>query len=475
MPEHRRLQVLGVVGSLMASLGAGAAYALSQPLYGTADESAHANHAYNLWHGHLVRSLEPMTMPQLWGFRAPFDWTAQHPPLFYVLEAPLVGPLTDAGRLLAAGYAGRALSAVFAGLLVLAVMWAARGVAPKRPDLMVAAGVLTAISPMVVPAAGLILNDTLFAMWAALLVGQTARMVRSGITTPGAAVFALAGCGALGTRLPGAVFIIMCAGALTLAWLITGPRRGVGMVRVVAACVAPVVVNAWFYLRNREMTGNLAGARPDLVGQPGPGKNRTFRSFPEAVADPTVWKGFFATHGFDLVDSNLAAAVLLGFPLAVALAVAIALVWRRRAARAQIVVGLLFLGLVTGVLVLQLHYVAGGGGASWRYIMPVVVATSIATGWVLTLLPRLVWLSLPGWVAATFVPFAAFVAPPNDGAVGSGLTVAPMFPVEAGVALVISAVGVGLATVAGCALAARRGGAGGGAGAVGPRRAGWSV
>lgn len=457
MPDRRRLQVLGVVGSVLASLGAGAAYALSQPLYGTADESAHANHAYNLWHGHLVRSLEPMTMPQLWGFRAPFDWTAQHPPLFYVLEAPLVGPLTDAGRLLAAGYAGRALSAVLAGLLVVAVMWAARAVAPKRPDLMVAAGVLTAISPMVVPAAGLILNDNLFAMWVALLIGQTARMLRSGVTTPGAAVFAVAGCGALGTRLPGAVFIVMCAGILTLAWLVTRPRRWVDMGRLVAACLVPVVVNAWFYLRNREMTGNLAGARPDLVGQPGPGKNRTFRTFPEAAADPTVWKQFFATHGFDLVDSSTAAAVLLGIPLAVALAAAAALAWRRRATKAQILVGLLFVGLVTGVLVLQLHYVAGGGGASWRYLMPVVVVTSIATGWALTLVPRLVRLSMPAWVAATFVPFAVFVAPPSDGAVGDGLTVAPMFPAAAGIAVVIAAVGVGLATFAACTLAARRG------------------
>lgn len=457
MPDRRRLQVLGVVGSVIASLGAGAAYALSQPLYGTADESAHANHAYNLWHGHLVRSLEPMTMPQVWGFRAPFDWTAQHPPLFYVLEAPLVGPLTDAGRLLAAGYAGRALSAVLAGLLVLAVMWAAKGVAPKRPDLMVAAGVLTAISPMVVPAAGLILNDNLFATWVALLVGQTVRMLRSGITTPGAVVFALVGCGALGTRLPGTVFILVCAGVLTLAWLITKPRAPMGMVRLVAACVVPVVVNAWFYLRNREMTGNLAGARPDLVGQPGPGQNRTVRTFPEAVADPTVWKGFFATHGFDLVNSNLAAAVLLGIPLAVALAAAAALAWRRRADTAQILVGVLFLAIVFGVLVLQLHYVADGGGASWRYLMPVVVVTSIATGWVLVLVPRLARLSMPAWVAATFVPFAAFVVTPSDGALGGGLTVAPTFPAEAGVALVISALGVGLATFAACASAAGRG------------------
>lgn len=455
MPDRRRLQVLGVVGSVVASLGAGAAYALSQPLYGTADEAAHANHAYNLWHGHLVRSLEPMTMPQLWGFRAPFDWTAQHPPLFYVLEAPLVGPLTDAGRLLAAGYAGRALSAVLAGLLVVAVMWAARGVAPKRPDLMVAAGVLTAISPMVVPTAGLILNDSLFAMWVALLVGQTARMLRTGVTTPGAAVFAVAGCGALGTRLPGAVFIVMCAGMVALAWLVIRPRRWPDMVRLVVACLVPVVVNAWFYLRNREMTGNLAGARPELVGQPGPGKNRTFRTFPEAVADPTVWKGFFATHGFDLVDSNLAAAVLLGIPLAVALAAAAVLTWRRHATKAEILVGLLLVGLVTGVIVLQLHYVTGGGGASWRYIMPVVVVTSIATGWALTLVPRLVWLSVPAWVTATFVPFAMFVARPGEGAVGGGLTVAPMFPAEAGIAVMVSAIGVGIATFAACALAAR--------------------
>lgn len=321
---------------------------------------------------------------------------------------------------------------------------------------MVAAGVLTAISPMVVPAAGLILNDNLFATWVALLVGQTVRMLRSGITTPGAAVFAVVGCGALGTRLPGAVFILMCAGVLSLAWLITRPRRLAGMVRLVVACVVPVAVNAWFYLRNREMTGNLAGARPDLVGQPGPGKNRTFRTFPEAAADPTVWKGFFATHGFDMVESNLAAAVLLGIPLAVALAAATALAWRRRAAKAQILVGLLFLGLVTGVLVLQLHYVARGGGASWRYIMPMVVVTSIATGWVLALVPRMVCLSIPAWVAATFVPFAAFVAPPSEGAIGDGLTVAPTFPAEASAALVISAVGVGLATFAACALAARR-------------------
>lgn len=455
-----RLWILGLVANLITGAGVCAGYALSSPLYGAKDEVAHVDHAYQLWHGTLISVGDPMRMPQIWGYTLPFDWTGQHPPLFYLLLAPVVGPLTDAGHLLAAGMAARGVSVVITCLVVAAVMWTVRQIVPGRPEVSVAAGLVTALSPGLTRLGGVVFNDNLFVLWATLLVGQSVWLLRHGARTRGLVLFGLYAAAALGTRLPGVVVIGVCAAALGLVWLFLGPRRGrasswtgglADVGRLSVAVGLAIAVNGWFYVRNFLDTGNWSGMQTDLVGKAGgPLHAREVRPVLDVATDPDIWRQLLIPPA--LQEHLVIGAVLTLAPLALGLAVGLRALAPARRDRVRVATALLVLALSVVIVAIQLKYAAGGGGAYWRYLLPLTVVTSLATALGLAAARRLVGPVTAVWATAMFVLFVAHIAPPNP--TGGDLATAPVFQtaawVAAGVAGAAAVLAVVAATLLGC-------------------------
>lgn len=441
-PTAPQLWTAGLIANLITCAGVCAGYALSSPLYGTKDEVAHVDHAYQLWHGTLIGIGDPMRMPQIWGYTLPFDWTGQHPPLFYLLLAPVVGPLTDAGHLLAAGMAARGIALVITCLVVAAVMWTTRQIVPSRPEVSVAAGLVTALSPALTRLGGVVFNDNLFVLWATLLVGQTVWLLRHGSRTGGLVLFGLYAAAALGTRLPGVVFIGLCATTLGLVWLF-GPRRDwTGILRLGVAVLLAVAVNAWFYIRNFRATGNWSGMQTDLVGKPGgPLQEREVRPVLDVATDPDIWRQLLIPPA--LQEHVTIGAVLTLAPLVLGLVVGLRAFSRTRREPVRVATALLLLVLTVVVIGIQINYAAGGGGAYWRYLIPLTVVTSLLTALGLTVTPRFAGPAVAVWAAASFAVFAAHIAPPNPA--GGDLATAPVFQSAAWVATGVA----GVACVAG--------------------------
>ncbi|WP_406031629.1 hypothetical protein OG801_23635 [Nocardioides sp. NBC_00163] len=441
-PTAPQLWTAGLIANLITCAGVCAGYALSSPLYGTKDEVAHVDHAYQLWHGTLISIGDPMRMPQIWGYTLPFDWTGQHPPLFYLLLAPVVGPLTDAGHLLAAGMAARGIVLVITCLVVAAVMWTTRQIVPSRPEVSIAAGLVTALSPALTRLGGVVFNDNLFVLWATLLVGQTVWLLRHGSRTGGLVLFGLYAAAALGTRLPGVVFIGLCATTLGMVWLF-GPRRDwSGILRLGVAVLLAVAVNAWFYLRNFRATGNWSGMQTDLVGKPGgPLQEREVRPVLDVATDPDIWRQLLIPPA--LQEHVTIGAVLTLAPLVLGLVVSLRALSRSRREPVRVATALLLLALTVVTVGIQLKYAAGGGGAYWRYLIPLTVVTSLLTALGLAATPRLAGPAVAVWAAAAFAVFAAHIAPPNPS--GGDLATAPVFQSAAWVATGIA----GIACVAG--------------------------
>ncbi|WP_328531751.1 hypothetical protein OG984_11740 [Nocardioides sp. NBC_00368] len=443
-PTAPQLWTAGLIANLITCAGVCAGYAFSSPLYGTKDEAAHVDHAYQLWHGTLIAIGEPMRMPQIWGYTLPFDWTGQHPPLFYLLLAPVVGPLTDAGHLLAAGMAARGVALVITCLVVAAVMWTTRQIVPSRPEVAVAAGLVTALSPALTRLGGVVFNDNLFVLWVTLLVGQTVWLLRHGPRSRGLVLFGLYAAAALGTRLPGVVFIGLCASTLGLVWLFTGGRRDwAGVLRLGVAVLLAVAANAWFYVRNFRATGNWSGMQTDLVGKAGgPLQEREVRTVLDLATDPDIWHQLLIPPA--LQEHVVVGAVLTVGPLLLGLVVGLRAFSRERREPVRVATALLLLALTAVIVAVQLNYAAGGGGAYWRYLLPLTIVTSLLTALGLTVTPRLAGPLVGVWAAATYAVFVAHIAPPNPA--GGDLATAPVFQnaawVAAGVAGVACAVGV---------------------------------
>ncbi|WP_316311715.1 hypothetical protein, partial [Clavibacter michiganensis] len=111
------------------------------------------------------------------------QWVAQHPPLYYLVLAPVVGPLFDSGDALAAVLAGRVMSAVMAGGVVLASAWAAWRCFPTARLLPGAVAVVTAFAGMLVQQGGSIYNDVLFVLFSVLGCGIAGAALRTGVTS----------------------------------------------------------------------------------------------------------------------------------------------------------------------------------------------------------------------------------------------------------------------------------------------------
>lgn len=446
-PTARQLWTAGLIANLITCAAVCAGYALSSPLYGSKDEVAHVDHAYQLWHGTLIAIGDPMRMPQIWGYTLPFDWTGQHPPLFYLLLAPVVGPLTDAGHLLAAGMAARGVVLVITCLVVAAVMWTTRQIVPSRPEVAVAAGLVTALSPALTRLGGVVFNDNLFVLWATLLVGQTVWLLRHGPRTRGVVLFGLYAAAALGTRLPGVVVIGLCAATLGLVWLFTGPRRDwAGVFRLGIAVLLAVAANAWFYVRNFQATGNWSGMQTDLVGKAGgPLHEREVRSVLDVATDPDIWHQLLIPPA--LQERVAVGIVLTTVPLVLGSVVGLRALSRERREPVRVATALLLLALTVVIVAIQLNYAAGGGGAYWRYLLPLTIVTSLVTALGLTVTPRMAGPLVGVWAAATYAVFAAHIAPPNPS--GGDLATAPVFQTAAWVAAGVAGAAcvVGVATV----------------------------
>jgi 4-amino-4-deoxy-L-arabinose transferase-like glycosyltransferase len=435
---------LAVVATLAAAALLAAAFALSHRLFGVGgDEMAHFDYAYQIWLGRLPVFEDGLVVNPPWGTHPPTQWTAQHPPLFYLLIAPLVGPLVDDGRYLAAGYAARAASAVIATGLTTAIMWLGREVAPHRPALWLSAGLVAAVNPPVVIFGGAVYNDNLMVAFSTLLIAVTVRMLRVGPTAVTLALFGVFMAGALWTRASAVVPVGACGLVLGLAWLLRRPPAWRAIIGLGCASLAAVASIAWFYLRNLRLAGNLFGARlgEDLAYL----RNRVERPFHEVIFDPAVWRGWHAAWGYSVVDPLWSAGLLVGVPLLVSGVLAVRRILRTREPY-EIWTVLMLAGLVIGIIVVQAEYTANRGGTSWRYLKPLLPAIALGVAWALTASRRLAPLLIPLWVSAAVLPLAAgcikHLVQPN------AQSTAPNFPLATSVALTMGVAAVALAVIA---------------------------
>jgi hypothetical protein len=123
-PVSRRFHRIGVGGLVLAIVGAATAFAaLSKALY-TSDETAHMDYAYQVWLGRLPVFQHGLLFRPPGANVPPVQWEAQHPPLFYLITAPVVGPLINGGHWLSAVLAGRACCVVVAAACIVALSWA---------------------------------------------------------------------------------------------------------------------------------------------------------------------------------------------------------------------------------------------------------------------------------------------------------------------------------------------------------------
>jgi hypothetical protein len=401
------------VFAVLASL----AIAFGSPPFLTGDEVAHIDYAVELWHGHLPVFERGMQIHQTFGPVVLVQIAAQHPPLFYAIAAPFVGPLWDSGHQYEAVIAGRSVSAVFSGLVVVASAWAAARVLPGRPAVAATTSVVVAGSGMFLLVGGAAYNDLPAVFFSALAVGIAASALRRGLSVRLVVLGTVVGTLGMLSRFSFIALFVGLVAAFALApW--TSARgaeraRGRGVVAHVLGVASVVVVAAlgagWFYLRNLRLTGNVQGSHVAYAEQ---NLDRHTFGFVDSITTPSMWARMFGLYRGHLPSDTPVQWVLLLVPAALAVAVLVLVVARRRRAAGagedtardlddgrwprNALVAAMLTGVAGVVVFSQIEFWMNGGAANARYLLPALPVFAIVMAIGLTGLGRVVAAAVSG-------------------------------------------------------------------------------
>ncbi|WP_022902652.1 hypothetical protein [Curtobacterium sp. B8] len=406
-----------LAATLFVLVAAVARIASTEPLSST-DESAHVDYALRVWHGQLPVLMDGVRFQPGFGHHPPVQWVAQHPPLYYVLLAPLVGPLVDAGHPVQAVVAARIVNAIIVAGIVPAAAWAASRCFPEVRRLPATVAVVSGFTAVLVVQAGVVYNDSLAALLGALACGVAGAALRSGVTPRLLVCGALVAAAGMTTRLSFALWLVAVAVAFLLARTVRLGRLQGLWARVVVALV-PVVAAAaasgWFWVRNTIVAGSFSGrpkAWPGWVPRP-------HFTDQEVATKPAFWKQLFALYrgALDLRDA-VPWILLLAPVLLLAVSLVVLLVRRITTRRGQnpgrssapgdgwprtLVVAMLVTVVVLFVLV-EIRYMAGGGAPINRYTLSVWAPIAIALAAGLRASRHAAVVLVPAWTLLSLVP-----------------------------------------------------------------------
>ncbi|MDP2289563.1 MAG: hypothetical protein Q8M22_00140 [Actinomycetota bacterium] len=277
-PDQARAVRLGVSGAVLAIVALGLLGAYSLPLFSLPDEPAHYGYAAEVADGRLphIEDLVPVDgiapLEELMNDRDEVRrtiWTANHPPLFYVIEAVPIGIGRATDRELGAMHAGRVLVVLIAGGAVVAVAWLTRLLVPRRPVVAVVAAGVAALLPAMINTSSYLYNDSLAVLTSTLAFGAGVLWLVRGPSTPRLAFAAVTCALAASTRASG----LLVVGVVGLAVLIgsvihaaadRGERPASRATRAVSLLAPAAVVGAavvatsgWFWVRSVDLYGDL--------------------------------------------------------------------------------------------------------------------------------------------------------------------------------------------------------------------------
>ncbi|KJE23804.1 putative membrane protein (DUF2142) [Frankia torreyi] len=316
-PAMRRWFVTGVAAAGLIFSSLGLLVAAVVPPFTGADEAQHTAYALELAHGSLPQLDTPVRarVPGMPGLPAScraspaqaraavdahadglcgvrlgrglsnFDlvYTANHPPLFYAVEAVPLRTGEASGHPLAGFRAARVVNVLLGVGVVVATAALCRGLLPRRPGVAVGAAAVIGTVGLVVVTSGQIYNDTLAMATVTGLLAVTVALARRGPSPRILAGLAVLGPAAAASRASGAVALAAVVPAVAAAVALhtrgsRARRAGRGLAAAGGLLALTVAAVGWFYLRNQRRYGDPTASE------------RIADMFPLGGAHPSIWQ-----------------------------------------------------------------------------------------------------------------------------------------------------------------------------------------
>ena len=426
-PGHRQVSLAGLVGVVVVFVAIGSMHALQAPPFSGPDEAAHLAYAHAVADLSVPGIDDPQPVPPSAGqwiverdsaptARHRSVWVANHPPLHYVLVAPLAALAEVIGRpdggLLFLRLANVSIAAVG---VVMTYLLAVELTGLRRLALLTAAAAALTTQAQVVFAQGM--NDgSAFAAGTALIWAGV-RCIRAGPTRGNLVLLGVAATAAAGVRAATMVLAVAVVGTVAVDRFVRGRDpvaiRRRAAARIMASGLFPAVaLLGWFYVRNVVRYGDIGGSRylMDRFGRTPPG------SLFSVVADGDLWVELFQRLQAPNAITQRHPPLMVPIGVAAIAGLVAVVVTRRTGDRdrseqpvrvSRRSVALLVMSVLAIAATFAQH-VSAGGVPHPRYLLPVLgaLATLIMVG-LDRLVPRLlpaVLVVAMGWWALAHVP-----------------------------------------------------------------------
>lgn len=256
------------LAAIVMFIGLAMLHAVSVPPLKPIDERSHFSYALELRDGNLPE-IETPVREDIVGLsrRKPRNtvWVANHPPLFYAMQAAVIGEVETKADLAEAFLRGRMLSVAITALGLWFVFSCARELCRPESKLPVLVVAMTASIPQFTHVMAMIHNDTLafltttVALYFAIITLERGFSARRYL---GLLMFTAL---CVATRVSGLMTAVATLTALAIAgyrhasggWL---RKSAFGAATVSGVALAIVASSGWFYLRNIELYGDISGA-----------------------------------------------------------------------------------------------------------------------------------------------------------------------------------------------------------------------
>ena len=373
---------IGLSGAIVSFISGTGLYAISLPGRGTGDSLLHLDYAWQVSHGELPEFAEGTQAPI--GRSYQIQYVSQHPPLYYMLLAPLVrGPLDNGHFGLAVGLA-RTFTIGIGILCILSFAWAGWVLGGSYKAVM--SVTLPAIATSFVPfvkVSGDIMNDTLVIFATTVSLTLSVLLIKHGFRRRYLTSLLLAcmiGMAARATFISalGLVFVaIIIAGLIhTKGNFWQRSFKTVASIMLILALVSASI--GWFYWHNQQISGSWYRSGPqNWVAET---QGRPYKSL-STVLNSGIWKMLPQRlygnpwRGFVTV-AQVPINILISEVVFIA-ASSSSLIWllRKKAIPKKPIITFSIAGILIAQVILvyaqQIVHATGYGSINVRYLLPV--------------------------------------------------------------------------------------------------------
>lgn len=370
----------GLLGVVLIYLGIAGSMSLATPATANGDTPQHLDYIWRLSKGEFPTRSEGVTYPpfvEIRGYRE--QQQAAHPPLFYLLQVPVIAPLLNSGDWQTAIVVGRIYNLLIGVVALLVIAWAGWVFGGDKKHLMTVA--VPAVAAIFYRFVRLNLDysfDALLVIFTTLSLILSYKILTKGLSrNNGIALFVVSVLG-MYTKASFIVFLLINLAAIVVSSYLHAHKASKRQdilkgIALAAAILGFVMLSIGWYYYNRNYKASGHWFTPRLDSYTGGRIPKTLR---EVITSNDLWSLFYGDYSRYLHIS----VAFLSFGLAGYLTFTKQQL-KRAINKNTIIIAALFLLAILGTFATQLRHAVGVGSINFRYMLPAMAAFGVVLGY----------------------------------------------------------------------------------------------